>query len=234
MLYKLRKRGIPAAQICKQSFAAHPPFLLKPVVVLEQLIQANMHDEKGRDWIGLQVSLHLVISVKEHKLEELVLCRENRFRLHLPGFRLQLLQFVCFVEYNQRFCQYGHTFASCDLLVRPCSQLVEREKGEIKFHPLNDRMIDIAARVVFIDDHIDINITVRCRLSACKRSKDKCCQVSFFLLKALDAAVRGEKTFRDSSWYFWHTCFLLMHALAPTHEEHPSSHIPSRNQSSHC
>src|SRR5215469_9298198 len=86
----------------------------------------------------------------------------------------------------------------------------------------------------FLDDHIDIDITVRGCLSARKRSKVKCCQVSFFLLKALDAAVRGEKTFRDSRRYFWHTCLLLMHALAPTHEEHPSSHIPSRNQSSHC
>src|SRR5215469_11076950 len=41
-------------------------------MVLEQLIQPHVHHQQSRERVGFQISLYLIIPVKEHELEKLL------------------------------------------------------------------------------------------------------------------------------------------------------------------
>ena len=58
LLQELCQRKVPTPQICKEPLAADPPASVDLVMIVEKIVEPNVHHEQGRNGIILQISFH--------------------------------------------------------------------------------------------------------------------------------------------------------------------------------
>jgi hypothetical protein len=109
LLDKLRKGRVPGTQVGKQPFAADPPALMDLVVVVQEIVEADVHSQPGRERVSFQISLHFVVAMEEHELEKLDISGARFHGLRLPGLLLQGVELVGFVNTEQCLSLFQRT-----------------------------------------------------------------------------------------------------------------------------
>ncbi|WP_137686287.1 hypothetical protein [Thermosporothrix hazakensis] len=83
LLDKVSKWGIPGAQIGKQPLAADPPAPAKLVMIVQEVVEPDMHHQERRQGIIVQVPFGFIVAMKDHEVQHLQFIVTYLFGLRL-------------------------------------------------------------------------------------------------------------------------------------------------------